>query len=202
MNVFVVALHEPVSPATLLLPAAIVGVMDGEKKPEGYESVMVPPAGMEFAGVNPRMTGTDDLPALRSLAEMLKYTSEMGRNIPPECTAADGSTSVEVCTVTPRLPLVNPPMVNPANVMANAEGGMTPPAVVMTTDVVVVALHEPVSPATLLLPAATVGVMDGAKKPEGYVSVMVPPEGMGFKGVKPSVTGTDDLPDFRSLDEI
>jgi hypothetical protein len=30
-----------------------------------------------------------------------------------------------------------------------------------------VALHVPVSPATLLLPAATVGVMDGAKKAGG-----------------------------------
>ena len=178
MNVFVVALHEPVSPATLLLPAATVGVMDGAKKSEGYDSVMVPPAGIEFADENPSVTGTDVLLALRSLAEMIKYTSEMGRNIPPECRAADGSTSFEVCTVTPRLPSVKPPMVNPVNVTANAEGGMTAPAVVMTTDVVVVALHVPVSPATLLLPAATVGVMDGAKKSKGYDSVMMPPAGM------------------------
>ena len=84
MDVFVVALHEPVSPATLLLPAATVGVMDGAKKPEGYDSVMVPPAGIEFAGENPSVTGTDVLPALRSFTEMLKCTSEMGRNILPE----------------------------------------------------------------------------------------------------------------------
>ena len=100
------------------------------------------------------------------------------------------------------LPAVKPPMVKPVIVMTSADAGMTAPAVVMTTEVALVVLHVPVSPATLLLPAATVGAMDGAKKPEGYVSVMVPPEGMGFKGVKPSVTGTDDLPDFRSLDEI
>ncbi len=84
MDVFVVALNVPVSPATLLLPAAIVGVTDGAKKPKGYDSVMVPPAGMEFAGVNPSVTGTDNLPTLRSFTEMLKCTSEMGRNIPPE----------------------------------------------------------------------------------------------------------------------
>jgi hypothetical protein len=74
---------------------------------------------------------------------------------------------------------------------------MTAPAVVMTTDESVVALHVPVSPATLLLPAATLGVMDAAKKPEGYVSVMVPPGGMKFVGVKPSVS-TATFPAFRS----
>ena len=79
--------------------------------------------------------------------------------------------------MTPTLPSVNAPMVKPDNVITNADGGMAAPAVVMTTDVAVVALHVPVSPATLLLPAATVGVTSGAKKPEGYVSVMVPPAG-------------------------
>ena len=72
----------------------------------------------------------------------------------------------------------------------------------MTTDVPPVVPHVPVSPATLLLPAATVSVMDGAKKPEGYVSVMVPPTGMAFNGVNPSVTGTADLPAFRSNAEM
>ena len=100
------------------------------------------------------------------------------------------------------LPAVNPPMVKPVIVMTSADAGMTAPAVVMTTEVALVVLHAPVSPATLLLPAATVGVMDGAKKPEGYVNVIVPPEGMGFNGVKPSVTGTDALPAFRSMSEI
>ena len=93
-------------------------------------------------------------------------------------------------------------LTKPEIVTTKAAAGMTAPAVVMTTEVAVVVLHVPVRPATLLLPAATVGVMDGAKKPEGYVNVIVPPEGMGFNGVKPSVTGTDALPDFRSLSEI
>ena len=93
-------------------------------------------------------------------------------------------------------------LTKPEIVTTKAAAGMTAPAVVMTTEVALVVLHVPVSPATLLLPAATVGVIYGAKKPEGYVSVMVPPEGTGFSGVKPSVTGTDALPDFRSLSEI
>ena len=104
--------------------------------------------------------------------------------------------------MTPTLPSVNPPMVKPDNVITNADGGMAAPAVVMTTDVAVVALHVPVSPATLLLPAATVGVTDGAKKPDGYVSVMAPPGGTAFNGVNPIVTGTLLFPAFRSDEAI
>ena len=96
------------------------------------------------------------------------------------------------------LPAVNPPMVKPVIVMTSADAGMTAPAVVMTTDVALVVLHVPVSPATLLLPAATVGVMDGAKKPEGYVSVMVLPGGAGVFGEKFNVTETPIFPAFRS----
>jgi hypothetical protein len=56
--------------------------------------------------------------------------------------------------------------------------GIAAPAVVMMTEVVVVAPHVAVKPATLLPPAATVGVTEGMKKPEGYVKVMVPPGGI------------------------
>ena len=56
-------------------------------------------------------------------------------------------------------------MVKPVIVMTSADAGMTAPAVVMTTEVALVVLHVPVSPATLLLSAATVGVIYGAKKP-------------------------------------
>ena len=116
----VVALQVPISPATLLLPAATVGVMDGAKKPEGYVSVMVPPEGTEFPAVNPSVTGTDVLPALRSFVAILKYTSEMGRVNAPEPTAADGSKSDEVCTVTPKPPAVKPPMVKPVTLIMHA----------------------------------------------------------------------------------
>ena len=44
---------------------------------------------------------------------------------------------------------------------------MVAPDVVITTDVAAVALHTKERPATLLAPDATVGVTDGAKKPEG-----------------------------------
>jgi hypothetical protein len=201
-DVAVVAPHVPVSPATLLLPAATVGVTDGSKKPEGYVSVMVPPAGTRFDAVNPSVTDTDVFPALRSIAAMLNNTSQMGCPNPPECTAADGSKSAEVFTITPTLPAVKPPMVKPVKVIMHADGGIAAPAVVMTTDVAVVAPHVPVSPATLLLPAATVGVTDGAKKESGYVSVMVPPAGTAFKGVNLSVAGTPVFPTFRSVEAM
>ena len=93
----------------------------------------------------------------------------------PDSTACDAVSSDDVSTVT-CAPAVGYPNVNPFNVTVNAdEDGIAAPAVVMTTEVAVVALHVAFKPATLLLPAATIGVTDGAKKPEGYVSVMVPP---------------------------
>jgi hypothetical protein len=72
----------------------------------------------------------------------------------------------------------------------------------MMTEVVVVAPHVAVKPATLLPPAATVGVTEGMKKPEGYVKVMVPPGGIVFNAVNPIVTGTFVFPAFRSIDWI
>ena len=128
----------------------------------------------------------------------------VSNNIPnvndPELTAVDGSKSVEVCTAILNDPLLEQPIVKPVIVTTkNADEGIADPAVVMTTEVLVVALHVPVSPATLLLPAAILGMTDVAKKPEGYVNVIVPPEGIEFAGVNPKVTGTDGLPTLRSL---
>ena len=117
----------------------------------------------------------------------------------PDATAADAIRSDDVCTVMSVPPDVGYPNRSPLNVKTNADAdGIAAPAVVMTTDVAVVALHVPVSPATLLLPAATVGVTDARKKPDGYVSVMASPGGTVFNGVNPIVTGTLLFPAFRS----
>ncbi len=95
------------------------------------------------------------------------------------------------------------PILNPLIVTTNtADAGIAAPAVVKTTEVSVVALHVAVSPGTLLLPAATVGVTFGVKKPEGYVSVMVPPVAMALDVVKLSTTGTPVLPSLRSAAAI
>ena len=57
------------------------------------------------------------------------------------------------------------PMVKPLIVMVNTDDGlMEAPEIVQTTAVEDVALHTAARPETLLAPAATVGVMDGAKK--------------------------------------
>ena len=110
--------------------------------------------------------------------------------------------SDEVCTATPRPPAVKPPMVKPVIVTTNADAGMAAPDVVMTTAVALVALHVPFNPATLPLPAATVGVRDGAKKPEGKLSVMLPPGSTRIPGVKLKVTGTAFFPTLRSDKEM
>ena len=69
--------------------------------------------------------------------------------------------------MTEMAPAVTAPMVKPEIVTVIEDAGKAAPAVVMMMYEAAVALHVPVSPATLLLPAAIVGVMDGAKKAGG-----------------------------------
>ena len=88
-------------------------------------------------------------------------------SIGPEETEADATVSDEVCTLIPTAPAVTAPIVNPLIVTVKAEVLMDAPDVVITKDVAVVALQVAVSPATLLAPAATMGVTEEAKKPEG-----------------------------------
>jgi hypothetical protein len=117
----------------------------------------------------------------------------------PDSTAADASVSDDVCTVTCGPPAVMFPNRSPLKVKVKYDiDGIAAPAVVMTTDVAVVAPQVAAKPATLLLPTETTGVTDGMKKESAYVSVMVPPAGTAFKGVNPSVTATAVFPAFRS----
>jgi hypothetical protein len=84
----------------------------------------------------------------------------------PEVTPTEGPASVDVFTVMPSAtlaPLL--PMVKPLMVMVNTDDKlMEAPEIVKTTAVADVASHTAARPATLLAPAATVGVTDGAKK--------------------------------------
>jgi hypothetical protein len=75
---------------------------------------------------------------------------------------------------------------------------MSAPDVVITTSLVVVALHVAVKPATLLAPEATVGITEEAKKLEGYETVRALPERMGEDGEKTRVTEMGDFPSSRS----
>ena len=107
--------------------------------------------------------------------------------------ATDVKTLIPFTTLEPLNPIVSPPIVT-----VNADAPIVAPDVVITTDVAEVAPQVAVSPATLLAPGATVGVTEDAKKPEGYVSVMVPPEEIGKNGETPRMTGTEDCPAMRS----
>ena len=82
---------------------------------------------------------------------------------------ADGPSSVDVCTVMPSVTLAPLfPMVNPLIVILNDDSEvMEAPMIVMTTEVLEVALHAAESSGTLLAPAAAVGTIYGAKKLEG-----------------------------------
>jgi hypothetical protein len=118
----------------------------------------------------------------------------------PDVMPAEGPSSVDVCTMmlsttlAPLFPIVKPLIV----ILNDSSELMEAPKIVMTTEVLEVALHAAESSGTLLAPAATVGTIYGAKKFEGYVSVMVPPEGKVVLAVKLKETGTKDLPTMRS----
>ena len=193
-----VALQVAVSPATLLAPPATKGVMDDAKNPEGYVSVMVPPFGIGTAAVKLKVTGTQDKRTTRSDEAIENVTEVTCKEMSPDATAVDATVSDDVCTTTPTAPGVAAPIVSPLIVKVNADAPIVAPDVVITTEVAEVAPQVAVSPATLLAPGATVGVTEDAKKPEGYVSVMVPPEEIGKNGENPRMTGTEDCPAMRS----
>ena len=79
----------------------------------------------------------------------------------------DATVSTDVCALIPTAFTVGNTVENPVIVTVNADVPIVAPEVVITNDVAVVAPHVAVSPATLLAPDATVGVTDGAKKPDG-----------------------------------
>ena len=86
----------------------------------------------------------------------------------PDATAADAIRSDDVCTVMSVSPDVGYPNRSPLNVKTNADAdGIAAPAVVMTTDVAVVAPQVAVSLSIVLAPAATIGMTDGTKNKSG-----------------------------------
>ena len=109
----------------------------------------------------------------------------------PDETGEDRDESDEVCTVTALEPGVEAPIVKPLMVTVNAAvAPMVPPDAVSTTAVKLVAPQVKLKPGALLAPAATMGVMEGTKKFDGYVSVMRPPGGTEFITAKVRVAWT------------
>ena len=162
--------------------------------------MIVPPIGKEVEAEKLNVIGTPVRLAIRSLEAIENETNVTCVNIPPLLTATLGSVSADVSKYTLTLAAVTPPMTKPEIVTVNAEAaGMEAPAVVITREVAVVALHVPVKLTMLLIPAVIVGVV-GAKKAVGYVSVIVLPGLSNVEGVKPSVAGTLDFAAIRSDD--
>ena len=142
----------------------------------GYVIVIEPEGGIGFNGMKPIVTRTHIFPALRSKVDIANDGFMSCTKIDPDSTGNCSSSKGVFNDMRP--PAATCPMEKPVMVTKNTDAEIAAPAVVITTEVFVVALHVAVSPGTLLLPAATVGVTFGAKKPEGYVSVMVPPAGI------------------------
>ena len=126
---------------------------------------MVPPEGRGVVGLKERVTGTEALPAMWSDEAMTNDTDVICPIMLPESTAKLATGLEDVRTFTPVAPAVTAPIMIPEIVTVNTDVPIVAPDVVITNDVAVVAPHVAVSPATLL--DATVGVTDGAKKPEG-----------------------------------
>ena len=117
----------------------------------------------------------------------------------PELTPADTSRSALVSTVTPvALPAVATPMVKPVKVTVTALLALIAwVAVVMTMEVPVGVATEPVGPLPLI---CALGDPALAKKPDGYVSVMVLPAASAPPAVvvKVNVAAAELFPATRS----
>lgn len=74
-----------------------------------------------------------------------------------------------------------------------ADAAIAAPAVVTTKELEEQGPHTAVKAKTLLDPADTVGVTDAAKKPDGNLTVIVPPAGKALVGVNPMVVATAAL---------
>ena len=196
-EVEVVAPQFKPSPSTLVEPGNTKGTISDAKKPDGYVMVIVPPTGTGDAGVKPSVTGTHDKRATRSDAATEKDTDVTDEEMNPDATGVDATVSEDVLTMIPIASGVADPIVKPLMVTENAVFSIVAPDVVTTMEVAVVALHVAVSPATLVAPGAIVGVTPGTKKPEGYMSVMVPPPGIERNGVNPNVIVAGETPVMR-----
>ena len=105
----------------------------------------------------------------------------------------------DVCTLTPIEPGVAAPMLKPLIVTVNTVVfPMAAPNIVSTTAVLLVAPHVTFRPTTLLAPAATMAVTNGAKKLGGYVKAKVPPDGKETSRKNANVTETLLFPATRS----
>ena len=123
--------------------------------------------------------------------------------IGPDDTGKDAHELSDVCTVTALDPAVAAPIVKPLMVTMNAAVVLiAAPEVVSTTAVLLVAPHVMLKPTILLAPAATKGVIEGAKKLGGYDSMKEPPGGMAESTEKVRITAAFGLRAIRFEDSM
>ena len=149
------------------LETAPVGVAVAAKKPAGNLSVMLLPAASSPPAVvvNENVAAAPVLPATRSDAAIANEEFVTCPPITPELTLEDPHTSFDVFKLTATEPAVAGPIVKPRIVTVNAADAlMVAPDVFSTREVLPVAPHTMFKPGTLLAPASTVGVTEGAKK--------------------------------------
>ena len=180
-----------------------LGVAEALKKPAGYVSVMTlpmasaPPA--VVAKLNVAVTFVAS--ATRAVSWITNDPTDTRPPIAPDAVPADGITSALVDTATPPpLPPVASPMVRPESVTVTAVLAASAPLRTVTTiDVAVDGAAEATAgpPLTATLLATT----PEAKKPAGYVSVMLPPavNAPPTVGVKENVADEPAFPATRSL---
>jgi hypothetical protein len=120
--------------------------------------VTVPPEGIGVVGVKARVTGTEDLPAMRSDEAMVKDTDETRDKMPPDDKEFDIEQAF-IINLTPTEPAVGAPIVKPLMVMVNAtDAVIAAPEIVIMTPSAEVAPQVAVKPATLLAPKVTEGI--------------------------------------------
>jgi len=121
-----------------------------------------------------------------------------GLKITPDATPADVTVSASVCTVMPvALPAVTPPMVRPVSVTVTAVLALSVAVpVVMMIDVAVGEAALPVAPPFM----ATAGAALVAKKPVGYMSMILLPAASAPPAVvvNENTTTAPILPETRS----
>ena len=123
--------------------------------------------------------------------------------IGPDETGKDAHELSDVCTVTALDPAVAAPIVKPLMVTMNAAVALiAAPEVVSTTAVLLVTPHVMLKPTILLAPAATKGVIEGAKKLGGYDRMKEPPGGMAESTEKVRITAAFGLRAIRFEDSM
>jgi hypothetical protein len=185
------------------LSKTLEGVPPAATKPEGYISVIVllaesaPPA----VGMNENVAITFTLLTTRSFCAMRKDVKFDEPPINPDATEGETVGSALVCTVTAPPAVGVPLMIKPVSVTVTAALAASCATDVVTTIRVRVGCAQlPLAPPLTDAP----GVAVAAKKPDGYVRVMVPPAAIAppAEVVKTNVAAAPVSPATRSADAI